>query len=154
LESSYSLDEIREIENEYRNIYTTDDNIALYIFFSNAKAQGESQSSVTLGTAYLNTSLVVYEKTLQDISKSQNLDLELLEAATVHHEFGHILALVDLTNDDIHQQHEDLAHLNHCFVEECLMYFSSNTIRSLKRLGSIPVFDPLCIEDLQAKGGK
>jgi len=154
LESSYTLDEIKEIENEYRTIYTTGDNIALYVFFSNAKFQGDTPSSVTLGTAYLNTSLVVYEKTLQDVSNSQNLDLGILEAATLHHEFGHILALVNLKNDDIHQQHEDLANNNHCFVEDCLMYFASNTTRSLKRLNAIPVFDPLCIEDLQAKGGK
>ena len=154
LEASYSLDEIKNIENKYRNIYTSGDNIALYIFFSNAKAQSDTQSSVTLGTAYLNTSLVVYEKTLQDISNSHNIDLELLEAATLHHEFGHILSLVNLTNDDIHQQHEDLANNNHCFVEECLMYYASNITRTLKRLNAVPVFDPLCIEDLQAKGGK
>ena len=122
LESSYSLDEIKDIEEEYRTVYTNDDTIALYIFFSNAEAESDTPTIKTLGTAYLNTSMVIYEKTLHLVSNSQNIDLELLEGATLHHEFGHVLALVDLTDDDIHQNHEDTANANHCRVEECLMY--------------------------------
>jgi len=153
-ESSYSLEEIKEIEEQYRMKYTTDDKIALYIFFSNAKAESDTPTIKTLGTAYRNTSMVIYEKTLHQVSESQNVDLELLEGSTLHHEFGHILALVDLTNDDIHQNHEDLANPNHCRVEECLMYYASNFARNIKRIGTVPDFDPLCIADLQAKGGK
>ncbi len=154
LEESYSLDEIKAIEEEYRSEYTTENTIALYIFFSNAEAESDSPAIKTLGTAYRNTSLVVYEKTLQLVSENQNIDLELLEGSTLHHEFGHILALVDLTNDDIHQDHEDMANPNHCNVEDCLMYYASNFARNIKRLGVVPDFDPLCIADLQAKGGK
>jgi hypothetical protein len=153
-DASYDLDEIKDIEEEYRTEYTTDNTIALYIFFSNAKAESDTPTLKTLGTAYRNTSVVIYEKTLHLVSESQNIDLELLEGSTLHHEFGHILALVDLTNDDIHQDHEDLANPNHCRVEECLMYYASNFARNIKRLGFVPDFDPLCIADLQAKGGK
>lgn len=154
LDASYSLDEIKDIEEQYRSEYTTDDTIALYIFFSNAEAESDTPTVKTLGTAYRNTSLVIYEKTLQLVSESQNIDLGILESSTLHHEFGHILALVNLTNDDIHQDHEDLANANHCRVENCLMYYASNFARNIKRLGIIPDFDPLCIADLQAKGGK
>jgi hypothetical protein len=152
--SSYSLDKIKEIEEEYRSEYTTDDTIVLYIFFSNAEAESDTPIVKTLGTAYRNTSMVIYEKTLHLVSESQNIDLEILEGSTLHHEFGHILALVNLTNDDIHQDHEDQANANHCRVEECLMYYTSNFARNIKRLGIVPDFDPLCIADLQAKGGK
>jgi hypothetical protein len=154
LDASYSLEEIKDIEEEYRSLYTTDDRIALYIFFANAKAESDTPTIKTLGTAYRNTSMVIYEKTLQLVSESQNIDLGLLESATLHHEFGHILALVNLTNDDIHQDHEDLANPNHCRVEECLMFYASNFARNIKSLGFVPDFDPLCIADLQAKGGK
>ena len=92
LESSYSIEEIKDIEEEYRTKYTTDDTIALYIFFSNAEAESDTPNIKTLGTAYRNTSLVIYEKTLHLVSESHNVDLELLEGSTLHHEFGHILS--------------------------------------------------------------
>ena len=76
----------------------------------------------------------------------------------MQHEFGHILGLVNIQNDDIHTDHEDIAHNKHCKIEDCLMYFESNIrfqiITRFSGRKSISVLDPLCIEDLQAKGGK
>ncbi len=152
--SPFSLSEIRDIETEERTQYSTGDDIAVYVFFSNGNFAGDTNSSVTLGTAYRNTSIVIYEKTLQDVSASQGSDLFILEATTLRHEFGHILGLVNIKDDDIHQNHEDTVHTKHCIVEECLMYFAINESRSFMNRRSIPELDPLCIEDLQAKGGK
>jgi len=156
IDESLTIQEIRDIETANREVYTTGDNIAVYIYFANGNSNNDTNTSVTLGTAYRNTSLVVYEKTLQFLSGNQGIDLVVLEATTLMHEFGHILGLVNIVNDDIHQEHEDLNHANHCFVEECLMYFESTNFRALanKRRSEIPGFDPLCIADLQAKGGK
>jgi len=153
LESNYTISEIKELEAEKRTKYTSGNNIALFIFFANANFQNDTNSSVTLGTAYMNTSIVIFEKTLREISDTQGIDLFILEASTLQHEFGHILALVNLRNDDIHQVHEDPLHENHCVVEKCLMYFESTSTRSLLKRRSIPELDPLCIADLQAKGG-
>ena len=54
--------------------------------------------------------------------------------------------------------HEDLAHAKHCVVEDCLMYFESDTKSTIVEYFSgrqrIPELDPLCIADLKAKGGK
>ncbi|MDC7996119.1 membrane metalloprotease [Altibacter sp. HG106] len=154
----YNSTEIREIEEANRTQFTTDDTIAVYVFFSDGSSFGDSSNSVTLGTAYRNTSMVVYEKTLRDISSSTTLPV--LEATTLHHEMGHILGLVNISEDDIHTEHEDEFRAKHCFVEECLMYFDasgltkSEVARFLERRAQAPNFDPLCIEDLQAKGGK
>lgn len=154
----FSIEEIKDIEDEFRTEYNTANQMAVYVFFSNGASVNDTDTSVTLGTAYLNTSIVVYEKTIRDlVSQNSNLDLTSLETSTLMHEFGHILGLVNVQNDDIHSDHEDPAHLKHCIVDTCLMYFESNGSKSivnyLKQGNSIPVLDPLCIEDLQAKGG-
>lgn len=149
-----SISEIREIEAEQRNHYTVEDDIAVFIYFTHAKSEGDTEVTKTLGTAYYNTSLVVYEQTLRDLNISQGYDLFILEETTIQHEFSHLLGLVNLRNDDIHGNHEDTAHGNHCIIEDCLMYYTSNNFSSFRNRNSVPILDPLCIEDLQAKGGK
>jgi len=154
----FTIQEIREIEDRIRTQYTEGDNIAVYVFFSNGSSTNDTQTTVTLGTAYRNTSIVIYERTIQVITESDPIILPLLETTTLNHEFGHLLSLTNILGDDIHQTHEDQAHLKHCFVEECLMYFDAiNATRaSLERMMlrmEVPALDPLCIEDLQAKGG-
>ncbi len=154
----FTIEEIREIEDEHRTIYTVEDEIAVFVFFANGNSENDTDTSVTLGTAYQNTSIVVYEKTLMDLVNSNpTADLTVLETNTLNHEFGHILGLVNIQDDDIHTEHEDTGNSRHCFVEDCLMYFeSNNTARTLELMGrqAAPQLDELCIADLQVKGGK
>ncbi|PVW16303.1 hypothetical protein [Marixanthomonas spongiae] len=159
----FDIDEIKEIEENNRTAYTKDDNLAVYVFLSNGKSNKDTDKTVTLGTAYRNTSIVVYKKTLLDLINNNQGggDLATLETTTLEHEFGHILGLVNITNDDIHPKgHEDADNSRHCVIDNCLMYFqASNTgrkevARFLQRRATVPQLDSLCIEDLQAKGGK
>ena len=149
----YSISEIRQIESQIRTKFTSGNQIAVFVFFANGNASTDTDTTVTLGTAYQNTSIVIYQETLQSLDQ----DLFLMEATTLRHEFGHILGLVDIQNDDIHQNgHLDPEAAKHCVVEGCLMYFAStipSTIPNPNK-GDITPLDPLCIEDLQAKGGK
>ncbi len=158
LVSTQSLDAILEIESEQRTQYTVGDNIAVFIYFTHASSDSDTNSSKTLGTAYLNTSMVVYENTLRSLQQSQGFDLFVLEEATMQHEFGHLLGLVNLRDDDIHSgnEHEDPLHSHHCIVEDCLMYFASSRrpLEFFRNKRTVPLLDPLCLEDLQAKGGK
>lgn len=154
----FDIDEIKEIEDRLRTKYTEGNNIAIYVFFSNGSSTNDTQSTVTLGSAYRNTSIVIYERTLQVITEGDPTVLPLLESTTLNHEFGHILGLTNILNDDIHTTHEDVDHLKHCFVEDCLMYFDATNVtrsqveRMMRRM-EVPQLDPLCIGDLQAKGG-
>ncbi len=148
----YTTEEIRNIETQNRTQYTRDDQIAVYVFFANGNASTDTNSTVTLGTAYRNTSVVIYQETLQGL----NVNRFLVEATTLRHEFGHLFGLVNIVNDDIHTDHEDPFNNKHCVVEDCLMYFASTIPKTLPNPTEedIPVFDMLCLEDLQAKGGK
>lgn len=149
----YNISEIRQIESEHRTKFTNGNTIAVYVFFANGNASSDTQTTVTLGSAYQNTSIVIYQETLQSLDQ----DLFLMEATTLRHEFGHILGLVDISGDDIHPSgHLDPESSKHCMVEGCLMYFASTIPPTISNptVADIPALDPLCIEDLQAKGGK
>ena len=149
----YTTSEIREIEKDNRTKFTVDDEIAIYVFFANGNAFGDTNSSVTLGTAYQNTSVVVYQETIQSL----NTNRFLIESTTLQHELGHLFGLVNLLNDDIHTDHEDPDSNKHCVVEDCLMFFSStlpNITLPNPSPSDVPQLDALCIADLQAKGGK
>lgn len=156
----FTIDEIRAIEDTNRTQYTVGDDIAVYVFFSNGSSENDTDTTVTLGTAYQNTSIVVYERTLQQITLDEPSLLPILESTTLHHEFGHIFGLVNVQDDDIHpgDEHEDLDHPKHCIIEDCLMFFeASNVGRILQRARSraqVATFDPLCLADLRAKGGR
>ena len=159
----FSLDEIRDIEDEHRTQYTIDNDIALFMFFANGSSENDTETSATLGSAYQNTSIVVYRNTLFNfVGGPNNLTLATLETITSEHELGHLFSLVNLANDDIHPtEHEDPANNKHCVIEDCLMYFASQASRpeierklATRSQGNIPVFDELCLADLLAKGGK
>lgn len=160
----YNSQEIRDIEDANRTLYTTDDTIAIYVFFSNGSAFGDTQTGFTLGSAYQNTSMVVYEKTLRDIAlNNTDFDLGALEDTTLRHEFGHILGLVNIQQDDIHDTHEDLDNLKHDVLDTCLMFFQAQSAnnRMIEQMMAVsrsknqgPQLDERCIEDLQSKGGK
>jgi len=144
----FSLNDIKAFEEEFRTQYTEGNDIAVFVFFSNGSSSNDTETTVTLGTAYRNTSMVIYEKTLRTVTQSDPTLLPILEQTTLEHEFGHILGLVNIQNDDIHTVHEDPMATKHCIVEDCLMYFdATNVLRS--QLGrfllraSVPQLDPL-----------
>jgi hypothetical protein len=157
--NSFNINKIVSIEDEHRTIYNEGSNLAVYIFFANKSSSNDTPTRVTLGSAYRNTSIVVYKKTINDIAISNGINIPLAEKTTLNHEFGHLMGLVNLQLDDIHQVHEDTQNSKHCMVEECLMYFETTGNRAvissaLLSKSTVSDLDPLCIEDLQAKGGK
>lgn len=162
----FSIAQIRNIESEQRTRFTEGDDIAVYVYFASGSSNADTSTTVTLGTAYQNTSIVVYQRTLQNLIDDDDDLLRRLVSTTLHHEFGHLFGLVNIQDDDIHSggEHEDLDHPKHCVVEDCLMYFEAQNItrtqltrnmQRISRLADIPAFDlGLCIPDLQAKGGR
>lgn len=155
--SPYTNQEIRDIEDTNRTKYNTDNQIAVWAFFADGESDSNSGSGVILGTAYRNTSFVIYEETIQDLSNSPlEPNRSVLETTVINHEFGHILGLTNL-GTQLQSDHEDSSHPKHCNVEECLMYWSAESgsgVENLVGISSAPPLDLQCIADLQANGGK
>jgi hypothetical protein len=85
-----------------------------------------------------------------------------VETSTLNHEFGHLFGLVNLGTDMVNN-HEDPTADNHCDIPDCLMRgeleFGGGMMGVLEKSkiskgAAVPDFDPECILDLQANGGR
>ncbi len=148
--SKYTIEDIRDIEDANRTEYNTNSSIAVWAFFVDGESDKNTTDSVILGTAYRNTSFVIFENTVHNFSdNSFEPKRNLLETTVIEHEFGHILGLTNF-GSEMQSNHEDTEHSKHCNVENCLMYWNSEF-----GLGNtIPQLDSQCLADLQANGGK
>ncbi|MDC6386052.1 hypothetical protein D2V93_10935 [Flagellimonas taeanensis] len=173
-EETLTLNEVAELERDNRTAYNDGSTLAIYIYFADAPSDSddESEDLVTLGAVYRNTSMIIYESTVRDLaSRSLSISVADLEAATLNHEFGHLLGLVNLGTDPVHPEHEDTeigendveTGNNHCNVDGCLMraelQFGGPMVKSMqsnisKGLASVPQLDAECLLDLQNNGGR
>jgi hypothetical protein len=168
-QTSLTLKEVDELEQENRTVYNTADTIAVYIYFADAPSDTDDESSnlATLGAVYRNTSMVIYESTLRKLANSSVLiTLATAETATMHHEFGHLFGLVNLGTSMVNP-HESQSENNdgvvegdsHCDIEGCLMNSELEFGAGMKKMltaknGAVPELDVECKLDLQANGGR
>lgn len=156
--SMYTTAEIAAIEDANRTKYNNGTEIAVWAYFSDGASAENEGNSVVLGTAYRNTSFVIFENTIRRNTSSNPLSntRSLLETTVMEHEFRHILGLTNL-GATLQSDHEDPANVKHCVVNDCLMYFSSEMqvgIGAMAAAGRVPQLDAQCIADLRANGGK
>jgi hypothetical protein len=147
-----SVNDIITIEKNNRTAFTSGDQIALYVLYTN----GNYSDPNTLGVAYKNTSVALFGKKIQDNSGGiGQANRTKLVATVLEHELGHLLGLVDL-GSPMQSAHKDAAHGSHCSNTSCLMYYASETTDILGFLvtGNIPSFDANCKADLHANGGQ
>lgn len=131
VEDELTLQEIADLETKNRSIYNSGSTLAIYIYFADAPAEGDDieDGLVTLGAVYRNTSMIIHEVTVKDLSSRSILINDAdVETTTLNHEFGHLFGLVDLGSDmvnDHESQSEnsdgELAGDNHCNQNGCLM---------------------------------
>ncbi len=153
----FTIEEIVEIERNERTSYTVGDEIAVWIYFADGSNDKDTNEKFVLGSAFRNTSMVIYEKTIRDFSnRSGAPDRATIEAATLNHEFGHLFGLVDLGTTPV-SDHEDPDNQGHCITEACLMRASiefGGGVLNVIEGSEVPDLDDACIEDLQSIGGK
>ena len=157
-EGPYSTNDVAEIEDQERDNYTEAGSSTLHAYFlildGDFDDAQQGQSNV-LGIAYFNTSMALFGSRIDDISGGATQPSQTQVQATVlRHEIGHNLGLVGIgsPHPSGQQAHQEGSH---CTVDECLMKASVQTGDIFQNIGGeVPDLDPLCIEDLQANGGK
>lgn len=156
-QSIYSINDIRDLEDDIRTAYNSDNKIAVSGIFIDGEYSENTENGSVLGVAYRNTSFVIFEETVQSFS-GQPLapSTTVLETTVLNHEFGHLLGMVN-AGTPMQTDHQDTANGRHCTDEDCLMYWTAETGEGLLSSisgGTIPTFDSQCLADLQANGGK
>ena len=154
---TFTIEDIADIERNLRTKYNTENTIAVWALFIDGKSANDTDNRVTLGSAYWNTSFVIFEETVQNLSNSPlEPNRSLLETTVITHEVGHIFGLTDL-GSAMQVDHEDADHPKHCNVEDCLMYWAAETgagIANMAGMATAPQLDAQCLADLKANGGK
>ncbi|MEX0647338.1 MAG: hypothetical protein WEA56_16535 [Balneolaceae bacterium] len=152
-QQNYSADEVRDLEEEYRNEFSQEGTLAAYFII----LDGEYSQQNVLGIAYYNTSMAFFGETIQNISGGIGQpSRRMIETTVMRHEIGHILGLVD-NGTEMQEDHKDEGNGSHCDNDSCLMYYAvqtTNFFANLTEGGEIPELDAFCIADLQAAGGK
>ncbi len=147
-----AVDSVLAIEKLNRTHFVEEDKTAIYILFTNSRHVGKR----ILGTAYRNTSAVIYGKAIRENSNLKGkLSHQELETAVLLHETGHLLGLVN-KGSLVASGHTDPDYPDHCSNKNCLMYHATETkkLSSILLRGTIPVLDSNCVADLLANGGK
>ena len=152
----YEISEIVDLEKEHRTIFTSGKEIGVFLFFADGKSATEEDNKLVLGTAYRNTSMVIFQQTVKELSETTRLPQGKIESTTIKHEFGHLFGLVD-NGSPAQSAHEDSESKSHCSVSNCLMVakveFGSGTTDLLKSSHAVE-FDHSCLLDLRANGGR
>lgn len=152
----FSIEEIAQIEREERSIFNAGDEISVFIYVADGSNINDEDDKVVLGSAFRNTSIVLYGKTLGKIANNSNLVSKSdVESAVLTHEFGHLFGLVDV-GSPMQVAHEDSENEAHCDVRGCLMTanieFGSSIVDMVEN--KIPILDELCVNDLVSNGGR
>lgn len=152
--SPYTNAEIEQLEDDYRNRYNETGTLTLCILFVDGNSANDVPGSVILGSAYLNTSCVIYEKTVRAFSNGINPPTTaVMEGTVLLHEISHLLGLVRFGTPMV-TPHEDPSRKRHCENTQCLMYWAAQNQVIMQGSEQIPTLDANCIADLRANGGK
>ncbi|MFT7056601.1 MAG: hypothetical protein ACJAXB_001476 [Candidatus Endobugula sp.] len=150
----YTLQELKDIETGNRTLYNEGSTIKVYFFFADG---GYAPNNNVLGIAYKNTSMVLFQSRIEELSGGVGQSsTSLLTSSVLGHEFGHILGLVNAGSTP-QSDHQDTANGRHCDITDCLMYYAVESTAGLSDLlgaSAPPSLDAQCLADLRANGGK
>ena len=152
----FSIEEIAQVEADERSVYNAGDEIAVFLYVADGSNENDEDNKLVLGSAFRNTSIVLYGKTIEKIANnSPSTAKSDVESAVLNHEFGHLFGLVDV-GSPMQVDHEDSESQAHCNVSGCLMTanieFGGSIIDMIDN--NIPELEGLCINDLVANGGR
>ncbi len=155
-EGPYTTGDIVALEEEERDNFTEAGSSTLHAYFLVVDGEYEENSNV-LGIAYYNTSMALFGQTIDEISGSlTGPSRAQIEGTVLRHEFGHNMGLVG--NGSPHpegQESHETEGSAHCTTDGCLMVPAVQTGDIFQNFsGEVPELGQLCIEDLQANGGK
>jgi len=151
-DSSYSMEEILDIEKAQRERYKSGNTFIIHILYLNGEYEDNDQ---TLGLAYKGSSFVIFKEKIEDAAFLL-ISAEDIEKSVLVHEYGHLVALVNNGYESPHD-HEDPDHPNHSNNDESVMYWAIESQDIANQIDGEPPnnFDSDDLDDLRLmKEGK
>lgn len=146
---SFSLEEIKALENQFRLSENEEEKISVFLLFLPGSFAENSAENTQLGKAYKNTSMVVFEKEILNMATTET-DQKKLESTIATHQFSHLLGLVNKGLPSINE-HENQEFSGHCLTQNCLMQAATNFADNSDFLLSNNLqLKSYCLEDLAA----
>jgi hypothetical protein len=149
--STYTADQIRDLEDQHRNHYTRAESDTLWAHVLVVDGTFEDQN--VLGVAYFNTSTAFFGETIDEVTSGLGSpSREKVEATVFRHEFGHNLGLVN-NGIPTQENHHDEANGPHCTDDQCVMDHAIETTDYFSNLfdGTVPSFEEFCTADMAAQ---
>ena len=154
-QTSYSMEDLREIEEEFRTEYSVETTLTADLLFVDGDFLDDDgfRNITTLGTSLYNTSAAFFGETIEQISGPNTFEPDqwFVESLTISHQFGHLMGLVNNQTDMVDDHHDSFNEF-HCANELCLMHFQTNSSQYFENRfpQELPQFDEFCLNDLNA----
>jgi hypothetical protein len=127
--TSYSTEDLRDLESKNRDYNKQGTDMVIYCLYLDGEFKDDGN---VIGLAYGPSSIAIFKEKIDDIDipfwgPALGLTSSDYETSILVHEFGHLLALVNIGYES-ERSHEDDDHDNHCIYDSCVMYYSIETI--------------------------
>jgi predicted Zn-dependent protease len=145
----WTVEDVLNISKTYPEVKKTGTE-TFKIFF----VKGYSKESPTIIGFHINDSniMVIFKDVIKNSGNGNHIS-KYLEQATLVHEMGHALGLVN-NGLPMVTPHHDQAHGAHCLRQDCVMYYSNEGASSMMSFakdalakGSLVMFEEQCLSD-------
>ncbi len=155
-QTSWTTNEVISLARNTWDIPQTNTSAEFYVLLVNGffNDKGVVNKQV-IGVSYNGTSVIAVFKDVITLSGFILSVETIMEQATLVHEFGHSMGLVNLGVPMV-SNHEDPEHKSHCTNEDCVMFWEndgSNLIVFIQKIVDSPsdvIFGQECLNDTQS----
>lgn len=156
---SHTLREILDLVELHRDEQSTDTSAAFYILFLNGYfSEDDAERRDVLGVSITGTSIIaMFKPVIRAAEVGRRAALaRFVEQATLIHEFGHAIGLVNLAIP-LTSDHHDAANGAHCTNQSCVMYYLNEGVEDLLDFverwvatSDTVLFGEACLDDVRA----
>ena len=130
LKDTYTLQDLIDMEEEYRYLYKHGDTAVIYFLYLNGRYVDTGGYSAVItevaGLTYGHSSVAIFKDELRSIGSS-GLNEDTVEKSVLLHEFGHLICLVGI---GYHSDQEDPEHPHHSIYKDGVMYYAINASKN------------------------
>ncbi|RMG18718.1 MAG: hypothetical protein D6731_01385 [Planctomycetota bacterium] len=150
----WSLADVRAFEAKHRQRRDRGSEATLYVAYLAGRSSWDVEAERVMGWAVSGSVIALFPEAVA-ANATPEVPSEAVESATLVHELGHLLGLVNM-GIPMEAMHEDLRHLGHDQNPDCVMFHAVETHRPASLGDRLPPtdFDAACVRDLRAAGGR